>query len=65
MFYIVNCDIFQYLNMLRAEGPLLWVQEERRDILQMHFRFKDKESPTAYISNIVHNLQVSKILSLS
>lgn len=48
---------FQYLNMLKAEGPLKWVQEENRDIGLMSFRFKDRESPRGYISGLVHNLQ--------
>ncbi|XP_019877386.1 insulin-degrading enzyme isoform X4 [Aethina tumida] len=49
--------VFQYLNMLKAEGPLKWVQEENRDIGLMSFRFKDRESPRGYISGLVHNLQ--------
>ncbi|VEN56875.1 unnamed protein product [Callosobruchus maculatus] len=49
--------IFQYLNMLKREGPLKWIQEENRDIYQMVFRFKDKETPRSYISSIVHNLK--------
>ncbi|XP_018580177.1 insulin-degrading enzyme [Anoplophora glabripennis] len=49
--------IFQYLNMLKKEGPKKWVQDENRDIGQMIFRFKDKESPRGYISSLVHNLQ--------
>lgn len=43
--------------MLKKEGPLKWVQDENRDIGQMIFRFKDKESPRGYISGLVHNLQ--------
>ncbi|CAH0553954.1 unnamed protein product [Brassicogethes aeneus] len=49
--------IFQYLNMLKKEGPLQWIQDENRDIGQMSFRFKDKESPRGYISGLVHSLQ--------
>lgn len=49
--------IFQYINMLKQEGPLKWVQDETADIKQMLFRFKDKESPSSYISHLVHNLQ--------
>jgi insulysin len=53
--------IFQYLNMLKTQGPLKWVQDENRDIGNMLFRFKDKESPRSYISGLVHTLQVNKI----
>ncbi|KAJ8935785.1 hypothetical protein NQ314_012635 [Rhamnusium bicolor] len=49
--------IFQYLNMLKKEGPLKWIQDENRDIGQMIFRFKDKESPRSYISSLVHSIQ--------
>ncbi|XP_056631781.1 insulin-degrading enzyme isoform X2 [Diorhabda carinulata] len=49
--------VFQYLNMLKREGPQKWVQDENRDIAQMIFRFKDKESPRGYISSLVHSLQ--------
>lgn len=49
--------VFQYLNMLKKEGPQKWVQDENRDIAQMIFRFKDKESPRSYISSLVHSIQ--------
>lgn len=45
--------------MLRKTEPKLWLHEENRDILNMHFRFKDKEAPSVYISNIVQNIHVS------
>lgn len=56
--------VFQYFNMLREVGPQLWIHDERKDILNMHFRFKDKESPSSYISNVVHNIQVKIIFYL-
>lgn len=51
--------MFQYLNMLKDVGPQKWVQDENKNIGQMIFRFKDKESPRNYISTLVHSLQVS------
>lgn len=48
--------VFQYFNMLKQTEPHLWLHEEQRDIAAMNFRFKDKESPMSYISNVVHNL---------
>lgn len=50
--------VFQYLTMLKTQGPQKWVQDENRDIGNMLFRFKDKESPRNYISGLVHTLQV-------
>lgn len=44
--------------MLRKTGPQEWIQEEHRDILKMHFHFKDKEGPSQYISNIVQSIHV-------
>lgn len=44
--------------MLKKEKPLEWIQKEQQDIYAMVFRFKDKESPRSYISNIVHDLHV-------
>lgn len=45
--------------MLKDVGPQQWIQDENKDIGQMIFRFKDKESPRSYISSLVHGLQVS------
>ncbi|XP_044760344.1 insulin-degrading enzyme [Coccinella septempunctata] len=49
--------VFQYVNMLKQLGPLKWVHDENRDIGEMTFRFKDKESPRGYISSLVHFMQ--------
>jgi secreted Zn-dependent insulinase-like peptidase len=46
--------------MLKQDGPKEWIFEEYKDILSMNFRFKDKESPRTYVSNVVHNLHVSQ-----
>ncbi|XP_071494745.1 insulin-degrading enzyme-like [Diadema antillarum] len=70
-FFIINVDLseegldhvddiithmFQYLNMLRKEGPQRWVHEECRDLDAMRFRFKDKERPAGYVTKIAHLL---------
>ncbi|XP_066145097.1 insulin-degrading enzyme isoform X3 [Euwallacea fornicatus] len=49
--------IFQYLNMLKKEKPQKWIHDETRDIGNIIFRFKDKESPRSYISTVVNSLQ--------
>ncbi|XP_059471054.1 insulin-degrading enzyme isoform X2 [Neocloeon triangulifer] len=48
--------IFQYINMLRKEGPKEWIFNEFSEIAKMNFRFKDKEMPRSYAVNLVDNL---------
>ncbi|XP_052226154.1 insulin-degrading enzyme-like isoform X2 [Dreissena polymorpha] len=65
MFFMVNVDLtaeglehvddiitltYQYLNMLRKEGPKKWIFQECADLGAMQFRFKDKERPRNYTS---------------
>ncbi|KAG8226944.1 hypothetical protein J437_LFUL004662 [Ladona fulva] len=49
--------VLKYVTLLKNEGPKEWIYEEFRDILTMHFRFKDKETPSSYVSSLVHSLQ--------
>merc|ERR1711892_1382369 len=59
-FFVVNVDlteegishvddiillVFQYIAMLRAEGPQEWVFRECQQLNKMQFMFKDKERP--------------------
>lgn len=58
--------VFQYINMLKTEGPKEWIFEEYRDIMAMHFRFKDKEMPQSYVSTTSQNLNeypIEEVLS--
>lgn len=48
--------IFQYLNLLRKEGPQQWIFDEYRKLSEMQFRFKDKENPINLVSNVVHQM---------
>lgn len=50
--------------MLKKEGPKLWIFEEYKDIMGIHFRFKDKEMPRSYVSNISTNLHVSRFVKI-
>ncbi|XP_012261292.2 insulin-degrading enzyme isoform X2 [Athalia rosae] len=48
---------FQYINMMKKEGPVAWIFEEHRDIAAMNFRFKEKSSARSYVNSTVHCLQ--------
>ncbi|XP_060579124.1 insulin-degrading enzyme-like, partial [Ruditapes philippinarum] len=81
MFFIVNVDltadglehvddiitlIYQYLHMLKKEGPQEWIFKECADLSAMHFRFKDKERPRGYtsaLSGILHDVPLEECLS--
>ena len=47
---------FQYLNMLRKEGPQQWISEELSDLGQMKFTYKDKEEPMRYVSSLTGDM---------
>ncbi|XP_045108140.1 insulin-degrading enzyme-like isoform X1 [Portunus trituberculatus] len=70
-FFVVNVDlteegiehvedivtaVFQYLNLLKKEGPQQWVFDECRDLSSMTFRFKDKEQPQSYTCGLAEQL---------
>lgn len=70
-FFVVNVDlteegiehvedivsaVFQYLNLLKKEGPQQWVFDECRDLSSMTFRFKDKERPQSYTCGLSEQL---------
>lgn len=70
-FFVVNVDlteeglahvddiimlVFQYLAMLRDQGPQEWVHEECKDLNAMQFRFKDKERPQSYVCGLAGHL---------
>ncbi|XP_076297777.1 insulin degrading metalloproteinase isoform X2 [Lasioglossum baleicum] len=48
---------FQYINMLKEYGPVEWIYNEYRDIADMNFRFKEKESPLKYVLELVCCIQ--------
>ncbi|XP_017891518.1 insulin-degrading enzyme isoform X2 [Ceratina calcarata] len=47
---------FQYINMLKEQGPVEWIYNEYRDIANMNFRFKEKSHPCDYVSGIAQIL---------
>uniref|UniRef100_A0A646QDK3 Insulin-degrading enzyme n=1 Tax=Hemiscolopendra marginata TaxID=943146 RepID=A0A646QDK3_9MYRI len=79
-FFIVNVDLtedgiehvddivthlFQYLNMLRHNGPQEWFFREFADINKITFRFKDKEKPQTYtctLAGLLHMYPMEEVL---
>ena len=70
-FFVVNVDlteegiqhvddivmlVFQYLEMLKEQGPQEWVFNECKDLNLMQFRFKDKERPQSYVCSLAGSL---------
>ncbi|XP_075989549.1 insulin degrading metalloproteinase [Anticarsia gemmatalis] len=53
---IINL-VFQYIAMLKAEGPQRWVWEEQKDLMSLEFRFKDAQEPRSLVVGHVHLLQ--------
>lgn len=49
--------MFQYIEMLRSEGPQEWVYKECQQLSDMIFRFKDKEKPINYTSFLARRMQ--------
>lgn len=54
---IVNI-VFQYIEMLRREGPQEWVFNECAKLWTMQFRFKEKERPSNYASALAKDLRL-------
>ncbi|KAH8300473.1 hypothetical protein KR018_008259, partial [Drosophila ironensis] len=50
--------VFQYLNMLRAEGPKKWIFDECVKLNEMRFRFKEKEQPESLVTHAVSSMQI-------
>ncbi|KAL6254451.1 hypothetical protein P5V15_014499 [Pogonomyrmex californicus] len=48
---------FQYINMLKLNGPIEWIYNEYRDIANINFCFQEKQLPMNYVSSMVHKLQ--------
>ncbi|XP_064466057.1 insulin-degrading enzyme-like isoform X2 [Ornithodoros turicata] len=58
--------IFQYLNMLRQEGPKEWIFNELKDQSSMAFRFKGKERPLNYaldLASLLHIFPMEDVLT--
>jgi len=80
-FFVVNVDlteeginhvddiiqlVFQYITMLKDQGPQEWVFKECQDLNAMQFRFKDKERPQSYVCGLaghLHDYPISEVLT--
>ncbi|XP_045456766.1 insulin-degrading enzyme [Melitaea cinxia] len=49
--------VFQYVAMLKAQGPQRWVWEEQRDLMALEFRFRDVQDARAAVVAHAHLLQ--------
>ncbi|RKO95848.1 hypothetical protein CAUPRSCDRAFT_12453, partial [Caulochytrium protostelioides] len=50
--------VFQYIAMLRKEGPQQWVHEEVRRLSAMNFRFQEKSRVSNYVSQIAGSMHL-------
>ncbi|KRK02280.1 insulin-degrading enzyme isoform X2 [Drosophila yakuba] len=50
--------VFQYLEMLRKEGPKKWIFDECVKLNEMRFRFKEKEQPESLVTHAVSSMQI-------
>uniref|UniRef100_A0A224YLK8 Insulin-degrading enzyme n=1 Tax=Rhipicephalus zambeziensis TaxID=60191 RepID=A0A224YLK8_9ACAR len=50
--------VFQYLNMLRTEGPQRWVFQELQELWRIAFRFKGKDTPQSYVRDLAGMLHL-------
>lgn len=49
--------VYQYLAMLRKEGPREWIFEEYKNLNAMHFQFREKERPDDFVSNLAGRMR--------
>lgn len=50
--------VFQYLNMLRNEGPQPWIFQELQELWRIAFRFKGKDTPQSYVRDLAGMLHL-------
>ncbi|CAF3856023.1 unnamed protein product [Rotaria sp. Silwood1] len=58
--------VYQYLAMLRKEGPKEWIFNECKNLNEMHFQFREKERPAKFVSNLalrIRNYPLTECLS--
>lgn len=48
--------VYQYLLLLKQSSLHEWIFEEEKNLLDVHFTFKDKELPLKYVSGIARDM---------
>uniref|UniRef100_A0AAF5PUE9 Insulin-degrading enzyme n=2 Tax=Wuchereria bancrofti TaxID=6293 RepID=A0AAF5PUE9_WUCBA len=49
--------VFSEVGLVKQTGPLKWIFDELKQLQEIKFRFKDKESPLNYVTQISSELQ--------
>ena len=55
--YGIVDTVYQYISMMKDEGAMQWIFDETRDIANMEFRFRNKETPINYTSSLAGRMQ--------
>lgn len=51
--------LFQFIRLMRDEGPQKRIFDEYAQLTQSMFRFREKESPMSMVTNVSPSLHVS------
>ncbi|CAF4107813.1 unnamed protein product, partial [Adineta steineri] len=49
--------VYQYMAMLRKEGPKEWIFDERKNLKAMRFQFREKEPADDFVSNLADRMR--------
>ncbi|CAF0762387.1 unnamed protein product [Adineta steineri] len=49
--------VYQYIAMLRKEGPKKWIFNECRNLKAMHFQFREKEPANDFVSSLARQMR--------
>lgn len=52
--------LFNYISMLRREGPQKWVYEELAEVAKTRFQFQEEEDATEYTERLASDMHVYK-----
>ncbi|CAF1145140.1 unnamed protein product [Adineta steineri] len=49
--------VYQYIAMLRKEGPKEWIFDERKNLKAMHFQFRENEPANDFVSSLARQMR--------
>ncbi|CAF4248358.1 unnamed protein product, partial [Adineta steineri] len=49
--------VYQYITMLRKEGPKEWIFDERKNFNAVRFQFREKERPNYFVRNLAGRMR--------